>query len=120
MKIRPEHDIREQKLLLEPETESQHDFLDLVQEMINDHPAFKIMEKGFSFSDQEQDEALEMYKDLKRKGLVQLKGRLALDKFCYKSLQFEQGVKEKIVTFTHHLNPLCQLVLDPRDNTYVS
>ena len=120
MKIKPENDIREQKLLLTPDSESQYDFLDLVKEMINDHPAYKIMEKGFYFDDQEQDEALELYKDLKRQDLVVLKGRLSLDKFTYKSLQFENGVREKVVTFTQHLNPMCELVLDPRDNTYIS
>jgi hypothetical protein len=89
--------------------------------MINDHPTFKIYENGFYFNIQEQDEALELYKELKRADMVKHKTtRLIIDKFCFRSLVFENGAKEKIITFTHHLNPMTQLVLDPRNNTYVS
>ena len=56
---------------------------------------------------------------MKKKGLIHKKSRHLDGNVAHKSIMFSTDVRDQIVKFTRQLNNFNNLVMDPRDNSYV-
>lgn len=96
---------------LPSETESEQDFLDLVQSRLNAHSAHQVSKKGFQFSRQEKREALAFKAQQKKRGKIENRNRLtSINKQQFKSIQWDAEADGLINRFILSMDLLANVV----------